>query len=181
MGMTTRKYSPTPEDFKDVKGRWRTKSLFVELNTDEIKYPSIFTLEGHDKDGRVSMKAIYMKANDPTEYNAAMVIFGSYDCWENLCKAPFFQVHVNAWRKELTQQIRSQAVETIGFIAAGSKATAAQLSAAKWLASQEWNGQKPKSNKVGRPIKVPDPETALKEGLLSVEEEDEDYARIIEE
>lgn len=178
MSVTMLKYSPTPEDFKDVKGCWRTQSLFLETNTNETKYPSVFTLESSDTKGRISMKSVYMKAGDPTEYAAAMTIFGSYECWLNLCEAPFFKRHVEAWRKELQRQIKSQAVETIGFIASGVKATSAQLSAAKWLATQDWVGQKPRVNKPGRPLKARDPEEALKEGLINAEEDKDDYDRL---
>ena len=178
MSVTTLKYAPKPEDFKDVQGRWRTQSLFLETNKNETKYPSVFTLESRDKDGCVSMKAVYMKSNDPTEYTAAMAIFGSFECWLNLCEAPFFKPHVEAWREELQRQIKSQAVETIGYISSGGKSTAAQLGAAKWLATQEWVGQKPKANKMGRPPKERDPEEALREALIDGEEEKEDYDRI---
>lgn len=178
MGMTTRSYSPEPDDFKDKMHRWRTKSLFIETNADEVKYPSIFTLADDDKDGRVSMKRVYLKANDPTEYKAAKTIFGSYECWENLCKAPFFKPHLEEWRRELQIKIKSEAVATIGDISAGGKATAAQLGAAKWLATQDWDGNKAAKGQRGRPLKTRDPEEALREGLLNAEEDDEDYKRL---
>jgi hypothetical protein len=178
MGLTTRSYSTEPESFKDDGGRWRTKSLFVETNEDEKKYPSIFTLGDKDKDGRVSMRSIYLECGDPTEYKAAISIFGSLDCWERLCKAPFFKPHLDQWRSELQRKIKSQAVDTISDISIGVSSNATQLSAAKWLAQQEWVGNTPKANKVGRPLQPRDPEQALKEGLLDAEEENDDYNRI---
>jgi hypothetical protein len=179
MGMTTRKYTPAPAEFKDDQGRWRTKSLFIETNDNETKYPSIFTLGLEERDGRVSMRKVYLKCGDPTEYGAAMAIFGSFDCWERLCAAPFFKPHIKIWRKELQRRIRSEAIDTIGYIAAGTKSTAAQLSAAKWLATAEWDGATPRPNKMGRPPKEQDPVEALREGLLHAEEENEDFDRII--
>ena len=176
---TTRKYSPTPEDFKDSTGRWRTESLFMETNEDEDKYPSPFILADNDKDGHISMRAIYLAANDPTEYTPAMQIFGSLDCWARLTKAPFFQQHLANWRSQLQSQIKSSAVSTITSISKGDSGTNAQLSAAKWLASQSWVGPDLETPRRGRPLKNRDPAEALREGLREEEETDQDFERII--
>ncbi len=176
---TTRTYSPTPEDFKDTTGRWRTESLFMETNPDEDKYISIFTLADHDKNDRISMRAIYLAANDPTEYTAAMQIFGSLDCWTRLTTAPFFRPHLANWRAELQNKIKSGAVSTISSIADGTDATNTQLSAAKWLASQSWVGPNLEKPQRGRPVKSHDPAEALREGLREQAETDHDFDRII--
>jgi hypothetical protein len=180
MSVTTLKYSPTANDFKDDVGRWRTKSLFMETNDNETKYPSIFTLHDEDRNGRISMRTIYLSCGDPTEHTAALAILGSFDGWHRLCKAPFFQPYLKSWRAELESQIRSQAVKTIGSIASGAKGTASQLSAAKWLAASEWEVQTRGTVKMGRPPKTRDPIAALREGLIDAEEDNEDYERIIE-
>lgn len=177
MGMTTRKTPPT-EILKDASGRWRTKSLFMETNEHEDKYPSIFTLEDSDKEGRISMRSIYLSTNDPTEYAAAKAIFGSLDCWNSLCKAPFFKRHLENWRGEMQRRIKSQAVKAITDIAEGGKGTASQLGAAKWIASQEWNGPELVTKQRGRPLKQRDPMEALREGLLDAEETNEDWERL---
>ena len=178
MRMTTLDYEPKPEDFKDDTGRWRTKSLFIETNDDEDKYQSIFTLSERDKEGRVSMRSVYLSTNDPTEYVAAMQIFGSLDCWTRLCESPFFQVHLEHWRTEMQRQIKSKAVKIITDISKGGKTTNAQLSAAKWIASQRWVGPEIESIGRGRPTKQLDPVQALREGLANAEEEETDYERI---
>lgn len=176
---TTKTYAASPEDFKDKGGRWRTASLFMESNKDESKYPSVFTLADEDRDGRLSAKRIYMDANDPTEFLAAKHLFGSFDCWTNLCDSPFFKPHLDRWRSELHVRIRSRSVKVIEEAAETGDKTATQLAAAKWLAQQEWHGNKIKPNKgPGRPRKLRDPTTELREALHSVEEDEEDLARL---
>ncbi len=181
MGLTTRAYSPEPEDFKDGNGRWRTRSLFLETNDDEGKFPSVFTLGLSDKEGRVSMRAIYLEANDPTEYRAAKLIFGSFDCWEKLTKSPFFVPHLEKWRVELQRHIKSEAVHVITNVSYGATTGNAQLSAAKWLASQSWVGPELKAPSRGRPTKEHDPAEALKIGLQNAEEDEKDFKRIFGE
>jgi len=182
MALTTKSYEVTPEDFKDNSGRWRTRSLFMETNPDESKYPSIFTLADTDQHGRISMRRIYLEANDPTEYMAARDIFGTVDCWNNLCNSSFFKPHLDKWRSQLHCRIRSKAVKQIIEAAYGiTDANAQRLNAAKWLATQQWNDNKPIEQKrgPGRPPKLADPETRLREALEDDKEIDEDYLRIV--
>lgn len=185
MGMTTKEYhiEVTPSDFKDTTGRWRTKSLFLETNDNEKKYGSIFTLRDEDTDGRISMRRIYLEANDPTEYLAAKNLFGSVDCWNNLCKTQWFKPHLARWRGELHSRIKSRAIHRIEEAAHGpTDVTAQQLNAAKWLATQEFDGNKlVKQKGPGRPPKLKDPELRLKEALDDSTEENEDFARLFED
>ena len=177
--ITTLKYSASPEDFKDSQGRWRSASLFLETNNDETKYTSVFTLADDDLDGRLSMRRIYMDANDPTEFLAAKHIFGSLDCWTQLCKSGFFKPHVARWREELQRRLRSRSIKIIEDCATSGKVSAAQLAAAKWLATQEWDQNKIVAKKgPGRPVKVDDPSEKLREALNEEEETKEDLARI---
>ena len=177
---TTKVYSATPDDFKDTMGRWRTNSLFKETNTDESKYTSVFTLADEDTDGRISMRRIYMDANDPTEFLAAKQLFGNLECWTNLCKSSFFKPHLTKWRAELQRRIQSRAVRVVEEAAKFGKINATQLNAAKWLATQEWEDNKIVTNKrpPGRPPKVTDPSELLREGLRSDKETEEDLDRI---
>lgn len=170
----------SPEDFKDNQGRWRTSSLFMETNKDESKYPSIFTLGDTDRDGRISMQRLYLAANDPTEYLAAKHIFGSLDCWDNLTRSPFFQPYLASWRKDLHGSIRSRGIRKIEEAAEKGSVNGPQLAAAKWLATQEWDGNKLVQGKrsAGRPPKTSDPEMRLKEALDGIKEEEADLARI---
>ncbi len=175
----TKAYSASPDDFKDVNGRWLTAALFKETNKDESKYPSVFTLGDEDRDGRLSAKRIYMDANDPTEFLAAKHLFGSFDCWTNLCNSPFFKPHIKKWRTELHVRIRSRSVRVIEEAAETGDKTATQLGAAKWLATQEWDGNKMKAKQgPGRPKKVADPDERLREALDEISEDEEDLARL---
>lgn len=177
---TLKTYEVNPDDFKDVNGRWRTVSLFMETNRDESKYPSVFTLGSEDKDGRVSMQRLYMEAGDPTEFLVAKHVFGSFECWTNLCNSTFFKPHIKRWREELHRRIRSRSIQVVIDGAETGNINSTQLNAAKWLASQEWDGNKMKSTKKapGRPPKVKDPELALRELMRGTEEEDEDFERL---
>jgi len=156
--------------FKDVIGRWRTQSLFLETEVDpatRAKYPPIFLLkEDKDRDGLTSMKRIYMEQGDPTEYRAALAIFGCWDAWENLVtKAPFFQPYLEKWRAELALRLRSEATNAIIDVGVRHKTmSGTQYQAAKWVAELGWNNQSssggnkgggdPQSAPVGRPSKA---------------------------
>jgi hypothetical protein len=128
-----------PKIFKDVCNRWRTQSLFEETNEHEDKYPSIFLLkEDKDRDGLTSMKRIYMEQADPTEYRAAMAMFGCWEPWENLCNTEFFQTELKKWRRELAIKLRSDATQAIISAGKGAALTSTQLTAAKWVAEHGW-------------------------------------------
>ena len=174
-----------PKEFKDVTGRWRTRSLFYETNDLESKYPSIFTLKDQTHKGRPSLYQAYMEANDPTEYRLAIEIFGSVACWQNLCHCEWFKPYVTRWRKELQNKIRSEAIMTARLGAAGS-ANATQVNAAKWLATLEFEGNKIASagqQKAGpgRPKKSKDPTAELGAALLEIEDVEKDYLRLVKE
>ena len=177
---TTKEYSADPQDFKDVNGRWLTASLFKETNKDESRYPSVYTLADDDAGEHLSMRRIYMDANDPTEFLAAKHLFGDVNCWANLCKSPFFKPHVARWRNELHLRIRSRSIRVIEECAESGNGSASQLSAAKWLAQQEWEGNEMVMVKrgPGRPHKIADPETRLRDALDASKEEDDDLRRL---
>jgi hypothetical protein len=123
---------------KDSTGRYLTRALFVELADPELmeKYPPKFTLE--------EAREIYLECEDPTEYEAAKVLLGSWDHWQALLKNPTVLIHIQKWREELEIRLRSQAVKNIQFLALGEKGFAA----AKWLAERGWEPKK-----AGRPTK----------------------------
>ena len=136
--------------FKDVIGRWRTQSLFFETNTDRSEFFPPFTLKDADitRDGKVcvSIKQIYMQLSDPTEYEPAMAILGSWQHWQRLLTTSFFLPIVTQWREELEVKLRSQGVKkVIDSLGDGKQG----LSSAKWLADKGWEPVKSK----GRPTK----------------------------
>ena len=126
----------TKLQLKDVQGRWRTRSLFVE----ETTTPDIDTLwclrEGSWK-GKPSMKDLYMDMQDPTEYKFAMATLGSWDHWKVLCNTKWFSVIIEEWRDELATKLRATAIDTIKNISKDTDDTRA-LQAARYLADKGW-------------------------------------------
>jgi hypothetical protein len=155
--------------FKDVVGRWRTTSLFIEFNKDEDKYPAFYTLGEEDatKDGKVyiSAKRKYMHYADPTEYLFATKIFGSYECWEAVLNSPDIRAHVEQWRKELDLKLRSEAIchlrERMGN----------DINAEKWFAEEKWKAPKrgrPRKQKVTMPFEDEHKAAAERLGIKAV-------------
>jgi len=142
------------EVFKDDQGRLRTASLFKEKR-EASKYPSYFTLKpGAAPVGHVSMHDKYMEISDPTEYQVAMTLLGSWDHWQRLCAAKWFKPHVEAWREELRIKRHSASINTLEEFATqkdhiGYAATKALL---------DMNAP-PKVKGAGRPLKKEAPET----------------------
>lgn len=166
--------------FKDDQNRWRTRSLFLEMNPDESKYKSLFTLGDEDKDGRISVRKVYMNADDPTEYIVASSLFGGMELWNHLISLDWFKSYVDLWREELHAKIRAEAIQVVRETAETGDPSAAQLNAAKWLATLEWDGNKPAketAKRVGRPPKH-NPEQKLNEALKDLETE-KDFLRLI--
>lgn len=123
--------------FKDTSNRWLTSALFVETNDTDGKYEPIFTLAEEDKGVHISLKRKYMEYLDPTEYNFAKAMFGSFLCWENLCKAPWFKEHVEQWRKERDLKIQFANYRTASEIQ-NSGTAAEKMTATKWLSEEKW-------------------------------------------
>lgn len=132
--------------YKDSMGRFRTFSLFKEVNMYTDNYEAVWTLHDEDKEGYPSLKKIYMRYRDPTEYKFAMDTFGSYQHWEKLCKAAFFKDTVAKWRDELSLAIKSDAIDTLITQSKSPKG----ITAAKWLAEGGWTTG---DSKRGRPSK----------------------------
>lgn len=63
------------ETLKDSQGRFRTKSLFVEMKHPDYSAP--YTLKDYDHKGAMSMYQKYMAIGDPTEYEQAIALLGS--------------------------------------------------------------------------------------------------------
>lgn len=104
------------ETFKDEKNRWRSGSLFIEKIQGavvESGYVPLFTLREYDYEGKLSLKRLYMEAQDITEWKFATSVFGSYECWENLVECKWFKPHALQWRKELALKLKVIALEQI--------------------------------------------------------------------
>lgn len=139
--------------FKDKMGRYRTKSLFIETPLDP--YPAFFTRKLYDftKNG-VEYKSLYLKymeIADPTEYQVAIRLFGSWDHWQALTRSKWFGEHLTGWREELKIRLESDRYYEMQGVATNDKGSAQAVQATKWLA--ERYGDK-ETAKRGRPSKA---------------------------
>lgn len=162
------------ESFKDAQGRYRTQSLFIETPHDS--YPAYFTTKRYnvEKNGKQyhSLYLKYMEIGDPTEYQVAKRLFGSWQHWEALCKAKWFLALVSEWREELKVRMASDRYwEMVDYKDNGGPTG---IQATKWL--DERYADK-KSAKRGRPSKA-EKEARLKAMTSESEQNEEDAKRL---
>lgn len=120
----------------------RTKSLFYELSYDNQEHV-LFTLKEHDielPNGRplVALSKIFIDSvmTDPTEYDFAQAVFGSWDVWEKMCKARELKQHIQKWRKEATIKRKALAFKSVmQEVQEGGKSS---FTAAKYLIEEPW-------------------------------------------
>ena len=161
------------DSFKDSQGRYRTQSLFIE--TPHESYPAHFTTKTYNvkKNGKTyySLYQKYMEIADPTEYQVALRLFGSWDHWQALCKSKWFMELLTGWRNELKVKMESdryyEMVSKIDSEKDGTQAT-------KWLADRY--GAKAVLKR-GRPSKA-EKAAHLKKLATETDETKEDAARI---
>lgn len=139
------------DSFKDSQGRFRTQSLFTEYLHES--YPAHFTLKKKDVTKKgvpyVSLYKKYMEIADPTEYQVAIRLFGSWDHWQALCKARWFKEHLDGWRQELKVKLESDRYYEMTSHVQNNPDSPQSIQASKWLADRY--GEKPKR---GRPSKA---------------------------
>jgi hypothetical protein len=158
----------TANPMKDIKGAWRTNSLFYEYPI--AGYAPLWTVMDTDRvdpDTGItypSLKRIYLSYEHVpgNEYDFANEIIGSWEHWNRLCKTQKFSVMINSWREELEVKVRANAVKSI--IRTSTEGSSAGATAAKWLAEKGYAPTR------GRPTK------AEKEGHLK--QEDKIYSEI---
>lgn len=162
------------KSYRDSLGRFRTRSLFKELNADG-KYPAYFTMKPYDLPGAISMKRKYLEIADPTEYNVAIQLLGSWKHWEKLCELEWFKLELEDWRTELRKKIEADAIRRIGDIARADSASA--FGANRYLL--ENFGPKPgKKSGAGRPTDKYVKAKAVREAVEAKEITEEDAARL---
>lgn len=160
---------------KGPNGKCRTKSLFYELSyydTTDV----IFTTK--EKDIRVddklyvSLHQLYvsMVPNDPTEYDFAQRVFGSWDIWQTISKAPQIKPYVNKWRKEVEIKVKSQAIQSIAEeMKTGGRSS---FSAAKLLLEKGWL-DKDNASQAKKKLQAKEDEEQNKEALNLLSEDAE--------
>lgn len=163
---------------RDSRGKWRKGSLFFETSLpdrrEDQEPPFTLKEEDYEVDGNKykSMYKLYMEIADPTEYEFAMQVLGSWNHWQVLQKASWMKEYVQAWRDELAIKLRSKAIKAMVDVAVseGAKGT----TAAKYLAEEGWN----KGSGKGRPSKDKIEREANK--IVRIHEEvDEDIERMM--
>jgi hypothetical protein len=165
----------TYEQLKAVTGKPRTKSLFYELSYVDPSN-ALFTLKERDIEahGRhyVSLRNLFvaMVPNDPTEYEFAQTVFGSWENWEAICKSPFVKPHIQKWRNEVEVKIKSQAIQAI---AEEMKSNGrSSFSAAKLLLDKGWL-DKDSAAQANKKLKAKEEEEQNKEALSILSEDAE--------
>lgn len=127
-------YKFQPEQMKDDQGRYRTQNMFVEYATEG--YEPLFTLKDYHREGIPSFKRLYVAIGDPTEYNTAMTLLGSWDHWNKLIEAPWLQEALAEAREELCMKLKSEAIERIRKDSKDAFSEATRLAANKFLATE---------------------------------------------
>lgn len=110
----------TVQEFKDVRGVYKTESLFCETISPQSKksYTPLYTLKDHPHRGLPSIYELYIASID--EYDAAMTICGSIAHWKKLCSLKWFMEGregifrgVSQWREEMKERDVSLAKKTL--------------------------------------------------------------------
>ncbi len=131
----------------DVNGLPLTQGLFLEVgyNTDY----AIYTLKDRDHEYKghlyPSLKALYLKEGDPTEYLFADKYLLGYQHWKRICNNKLLLQYIQEWREELEIKLRAEAVRALINMTSSENGN---FQAAKFLADRGWD-----KNKVGRPSK----------------------------
>jgi len=92
--------------FTNLSGQLLTKGLF-----DCEGAP--FTLADHDKGSRLSLRAIYLEAEDLLEYEFAEEHLDGWKHWKSLLKCNWFKEHIEEWRDALDLKIRSRSLRAL--------------------------------------------------------------------
>lgn len=157
--------------FKDAGGRFRTQSLFAEYQRDG--YPAHFTLKREGLVGFINLYEKYMDIGDPTEYQVAIQLFGSWQHWNALKRSEWFMKHLRAWRYELIVKMESLRYYEMVENTTNPKTA---VSATKWLATR-YGEPTNSTRKAGRPTKE-EKETYLAQEARDSQELTEDAQRI---
>ena len=169
-------YTKTPQ------GVIRTKSLFWEL--DYQSDDCIFTLKEEEcstATGRalvpISRLFIEMTIDDPTEYEFADAVFGSWDVWDKIRNSDKRLVeHIEKWRREADVRRKALAFRTLlNEVKLGGKSA---FGAAKYILEEGWKKTDARTTD-GRKERAKQRETA--EEAFKRTGVDEDIKRLREE
>lgn len=97
-----------------------------------------------------SARQIYMNCEDPTEYEPAMILVGSWKHWVQCTETVFFRKVIVEWRTELEVKLKSKGFKKLIDLTKADSGSA--ITAAKYLSDKGWK-EKPVGSKRGRPSK----------------------------
>lgn len=131
--------------FKGPQGDYITQGLFIDFNYKD-KY-AVYCLAAEDKTyGGVvypSLKRLYLEMEDVTEYEFATTYLADWEHWQRICGNAVLRVDIDKWRDEL--ELKMKAIAAKAMVKA---ARDGDLTAAKWLSVNGWQGAR------GRPSKA---------------------------
>lgn len=130
---------------KTENGIIRTKSLFYELSYVDPEY-ALFTLKEEDMvmpNGKpitaLSKLYIAFATMDPTEYQFAISVFGSWEVWEKMQLTAPLKKPIEKWRKEAEVKLKSLAFESV--VKEIQENGRSSFTAAKFLINEEWRSK----------------------------------------
>lgn len=139
-------FAPDKSKFKDSMGKYITQSLFLEMgyNADMAVYT--FKDADYEYKGTVypSLRALYLKTMDPTEYIFAEKYLWGWEHWQRILDNKELRKEIDKWREELEVKLRAYGLMNALEHAKGN------FTAAQWVANGKW---KPYSKQGGRPSK----------------------------
>lgn len=133
------------EKFKDSGGKYITQGLFIDFKYSD-KF-AVYCLASEDKeyDGVLypSLKRLYLEMEDVTEYEFASTHLAGWDHWQKICGNAVLRIDIDKWRDEL--ELKMKAIAAKAMVKAAREG---DLTAAKWLSVNGWQGAR------GRPSKA---------------------------
>lgn len=143
-----------PLKFRGENAQYLTQGLFWEYRHQSSSDTYHYNLGEFDLKDSKSMYKIYMACD--SEYEAAMVLLGSWKHWERLSECQWFKEHLTKWREE--REIREAA---LGKKVLVDQAEEGNVPAAKALL--DLSGKR----KAGRPSKIEVTEEREKQARLN--------------
>lgn len=156
----------TDEQLYSSSGIRKTRSLFKEFC--RPGEDPCLSVSRQEKEGLIRLAPLFidMVTADPSEYEFAEYVFGSYAHWKLIADAAWMQPYLQEWRMEADVRRKSLAFRTIVTDAQSANRTA--TTSAKFLIEERWKPQRKKSVK----------ETTEKTSEKAAEGFSEDFIRL---
>lgn len=156
--MALKPYKVDLKRMRTPMNQYRTRGLVKGAGGNEMTPDYIFTFDDYDNEaeGLYSLKRLYLKFDDTTEYEQAMHILGSTTHWEKFVNSDFIKQHIEEYRAELKARTRSKALKQLLESAENSPSDAVRHQAQKFLVKEGFrlmDGEEAVRPKRGRPSK----------------------------